>query len=113
MAHEPIDQKIEHTLLLIKKIWVVCLLALYAACLYNESLFPGFREQPLEGEEIFWKVQRVLYFGLMGLGLLVDIMQTRTDRSKAFMYLFASLMLGGLATLISASQFKFVHYLLG
>jgi len=48
------EQKIEDTLVLLKKCWVLVLFALYAACLYNEFRFPGLRQEPLEGEEILW-----------------------------------------------------------
>ncbi|CCQ90702.1 membrane hypothetical protein [Nitrospina gracilis 3/211] len=111
--NEPSIQKIDETLTLLKKIWVVFLIALYAACIYNELRFPGFREEPLKGEENLWNIQRVLYFGLLGLGLLTDIVQTRIDRDKAFMYLFASLLLGGLSTLVGATQFKVFNFILG
>lgn len=104
----------EETLILLKKIWVFFLVGLYAACLYNEYRFPGMREdEPLEGEAILLKIQRVFFFGLMGLGLLTDIVQIRIDRSKAFLYLFASLILGGLCNLIAMGQMKVLRFLLG
>jgi len=110
---ETSTRKIEDTLSLLKKIWVVFLIGLYAACIYNEYRFPGFREEPMEGEEGLWQIQRVLYFGLLGLGLLTDIVQTRIDRNKAFMFLFASLIMGGLSTLVGATQFKVFDFILG
>ncbi|CAI2719124.1 hypothetical protein [Nitrospina watsonii] len=114
MTDDPSSTRnIEDTLSLLKKVWVVFLLGLYAACIYNELRFPGFREEPLEGEAGLWKIQRVLYFGLLGLGLLTDVVQIRIDRDKAFMYLFASLILGGLSTLIGATQFKVFDSILG
>ncbi len=93
MENDPVKEpQVEATLILLKKIWVFFLVMLYAVCLYNEYRFPGARAaEPLEGEAILWKIQRVLFFGLMGLGLLADIVQIRIDRSKAFLYLFASL----------------------
>ena len=113
MEHEPLQHKIEDTLLLMKKFWVLILLGLYAACLYNEYRFPGFREEPLEGEAILWKMQRVLYLGLLGLGLLIDIVQARIDRDKAFIFLFASLILGALSTLATSAQFRIFSTIFG
>jgi len=112
MEKDPVKEpQVEETLILLKKIWVFFLVGLYAACLYNEYRFPGVREgEPLEGEAILWKIQRVLFFGLMGLGLLVDIVQIRIDRSKAFLYLFASLILGGLCNLIAMGQMKLLNF---
>ena len=115
MDNQPAPEpQLEETLMLLKKIWVVFLVGLYTACLYNEYIFPGIREgEPLAGEAIWWNIERVLFFGLMGLGLLTDIVQIRIDRSKAFLYLFASLMLGGLCNLIAMGQMKVLRIFIG
>ena len=110
MENDPAKEpQVEETLILLKKIWVFFLVGLYAVCLYNEYRFPGTRE----GEDILWKVERVIFFGLMGLGLLADIVQIRIDRSKAFLYLFASLVLGGLCNLIAMGQMKVFRFIFG
>lgn len=106
-------EKYDYTLQLLKTLWTLFLIALYAACFYNEYRFPGFRDEPLEGELVFWQIQRVFYFALIGLGFLTDLVQMRMDRKKAFMYLFASLILGGLATVIGAWQFRIVQGVFG
>jgi hypothetical protein len=115
MENDPVKEpQVEATLILLKKIWVFFLVMLYAVCLYNEYRFPGAREaEPLEGEGILWKIQRVLFFGLMGLGLLTDIVQIRINRGKAFLYLFASLVLGGLCNLIAMGQMKIFQFIFG
>ena len=107
------EDKIGETLNLLKKIWVFFLIGLVAACFYNEARFPGFRDQPLAGEAYLWKIERVLFFGLLGLGLLTDIVQTRRDREKAFLFLFASLIMGGMSTVVGAYQFRVFDYFLG
>ncbi len=107
------DEQFDYTLTLLKKIWVVLVIGLYALCFYNEYKFPGAHIQPLKGEEILWKMERVLYFGLLGVGVLTDIVQMRLDRNKAFLFLFASLILGGLSTSIGALHFKSVQFLFG
>jgi hypothetical protein len=115
MENDPVKEpQVEATLILLKKIWVFFLVGLYAICLYNEYRFPGVREgEPLDGEAILWNIERVIFFGLMGLGLLTDIMQIRVDRSKAFLYLFASLVLGGLCNLFAMGQMKVFRFILG
>ena len=107
------ENKVEETLILLKKIWVFFLIGLIAACFYNEAQFPGFRDEPLEGEAFLWKIERVLFFGLLGLGLLVDIVQSRLDREKAFLFLFLSLILGGVSTMVGAFQYRVFDYFLG
>ena len=115
MENDPVrEPQVEETLILLKKIWVFFLVILYAACLYGEYRFPGIREgEPLEGEAILWKIQRVLFFGLMGLGLLTDIVQIRIDRKKAFLFLFASLVLGSICNLIAMGQMKLFNFFMG
>ena len=107
------ENQIEVTLNLLKKIWVFFLIGLVAACFYNEARFPGFRDEPLAGEAFLWKIERVLFFGPLGLGLLTDIVQSRVDREKAFLFLFLSLILGGMSTVVGAYQFRVFDYFLG
>lgn len=115
MENDPVKEpQVEATLILLKKIWVFFLVALYATCLYNEFRFPGVREgKPLEGEAILWKIERVIFFGLMGLGLLTDIVQIRIDKRKAFLFLFASLVLGGICNLVAMGQMKVFRLIFG
>jgi len=107
------ERNIDETLDLLKKVWVLMAIGLYALCYYNELKFPGFREEPLPGEDILWKMERVLYFGLLAVGVLTDVVQMRIDRSKAFMYLFASLIVGGVSTLVASMQYKILMQFFG
>ncbi|NIQ00303.1 MAG: hypothetical protein GWM98_07600 [Nitrospinaceae bacterium] len=109
----PKEPQVEETLILLKKIWVLFLIGLYAACIYNEYIFPGLREEPLKGEEVLINVQRVLFFALMALGVLTDIVQIRIDQKKAFMFLFLSLILGGLCNLMAIAQVGLMRMLSG
>ena len=114
MENGPVKEpQVEETFMLLKRIWVCFLVGLYAICLYNEYRFPGMRKEPLPGEDILWKIERVIFFGLMGLGLLTDIVQIRIDRAKAFLYLFASLILGGLCSPIAVGQVKVFRFIFG
>ena len=96
------------TLELLHKIWTLFLIGIYFTCFMNEYYFPGFRDEPLKGEFIFWKIQRVLFFCLMALGFLTDIVQIRIDRSKAYLFLLFSIILGGLSSLLGAYQFRVI-----
>ena len=107
------NSSIYEMLHLLQKLWALVLVLIYFACFMNEYHYPGFREEPLEGEAIYWKIQRVLFFGLMGLGFLADVVQMRIDRTKAYFYLFMSLILGGLSGVIGAYQYRFLDAFLG
>jgi hypothetical protein len=102
------QEKIAQTLTLLHRVWALFLIAVYFAGFMDEYHFPGNREKPLEGEAILWNVQRVLFFGLMFVGFLIDLVQMREDRNKAFLFLLLSLLLGGFSSWISAIQCKIV-----
>jgi hypothetical protein len=105
-----IDKLSEATILL-KKIWVVFLIGLYSASFLNEYHFPGVREKPLDGEKVLWQIQQVIFFGLMFLGLLVDLVEMRIDRKRAFRFMVISLLMGGLSTWVGAFHFKLFSYI--
>lgn len=107
------QEKLADTLVLLKRVWTLFLIAIYFIGFMNEYHFPGMREEPLEGEAILWNAQRVLFFGLMFVGFLVDAVQMREDRQKAFLFLFLSLVLGGLSSWIPAIQFHAIAYVFG
>ena len=100
------DEKTAQALELLKKVWVLFLVALYMCGFYTELHFPGVREKPLVQEKVLMDAQKVLFFGLMVVGFLVDMVQMREDRNKAFIFLFLSLFLGGLAGVIGGLQFQ-------
>ena len=101
--------RLEETLIFLQTIWILFLAALYLTCFYDEYRFPGQKTTPEEGEEVLWLVQNVLFFGMMGLGFLADVVQMRIDRAKAFIFLAASLILGGMASMVGALQFRVVR----
>ncbi len=106
------NEKLEETLQFIKLMWALFMAALYLTCFIDEYRFPGERSKPLDGEEDIWMVQNVLFFGLMGLGFLADLVQIKIDKTKAFLFLAMSLVLGGLASTIGALQFRIIKKLL-
>ncbi len=97
--------EMEETLLTLRKVWVLFLAGLYFSCFMNEHYYPGFRTDPLPGEEYFWKLERVLLFALMGVGFMIDLVQMRVEQRKAFHFLFLSLVLGTLSNILGAVQY--------
>jgi len=105
------QEKTAETLALLHRVWALFLIAVYFAGFMDEYHFPGNRSEPLEPEAILWNVQRVLFFGLMFVGFLIDLVQMREDRHKAFLFLFLSLLLGGFSGWISTIQCKILFQL--
>jgi len=105
--------KFAETTTLMKKIWVVFLIGLYSASFLNEYHFPGMREKPLEGEEVLWQIQQVIFFGLMFLGLLIDLVEMRIDRNRSFRFLILSLVMGSLSGFVGSLHYKMFSHLTG
>ncbi len=99
-------EKIAETLILLHHVWALFLIAVYFSGFMDEYHFPGNRVEPLATEAILWNVQRVLFFGMMFVGFLIDLVQMREDRNKAFLFLFLSLLLGGFSGWITTLQCK-------
>ncbi len=108
-----IDERYLETVILLQKVWVFFLIALYFAGFMTEYHFPGVREEPLENEKILWNAQRVLFFAVMFAGLLIDVVRMRVDRHKAFVFLLLSLVCGGLSGPVSALQYRFFAAIFG
>ena len=95
--------QIEETKELLLKIWGVLLLGLYGVGFLREKMLV---QQTLEtSEEILPDIAKLLFFALMFVSFLVDIVKMREDRNKAYRFLILSLFLGGLSATISAIQY--------
>ena len=65
------------------------------------------------GRKILGDLQRLFFFSLMGVGVLIDLIRMREDRNKAFIFLLISLLLGGFSGGIGAIQYQAFYYFLG
>ena len=65
------------------------------------------------GRKVLSDLQRLFFFSLMGMGVLIDLVRMRQDRNKAFIFLFLSLLLGSFSGGIGAIQYWVFHYFLG
>ena len=96
--------QIEETKELLLKIWAVLLLGLYGVGFLHEKMLV---QQTLEAsEEILPDIAKLLFFALMFVSFLVDIVEMREDRNKAYRFLILSLFLGGLSATISSIQYR-------
>ncbi|PIQ97751.1 MAG: hypothetical protein COV67_02610 [Nitrospinae bacterium CG11_big_fil_rev_8_21_14_0_20_56_8] len=103
------DEKIVQTLVLLYRVWTLMLIALYGVGVMSAYYFP----EPVEAgaaaakpEEVLINIQRVLFFGLMAVGVLIDLVRMREDRHQAFIFLLLSLVAGGFSSWITAFQYK-------
>jgi hypothetical protein len=103
--------QIEETKELLLKIWAVLLLGLYGVGILHEKMLV---QQTLEAsEEILPDIAKLLFFALMFVSFLVDIVEMREDRNKAYRFLLLSLFLGGLSATISSIQYHTWAWIFG
>ena len=103
--------QIEETKELLLKLWAVLLLGLYGVGFLHEKMLV---QQTLEAsEEILPDIAKLLFFALMFVSFLVDIVEMREDRNKAYRFLILSLFLGGLSATISAIQYHTWAWIFG
>ena len=103
--------QIEETKELLLKIWAVLLLGLYGVGFLHEKMLV---QQTLEAsEEILPDIAKLLFFALMFVSFLVDIVEMREDRNKAYRFLILSLFLGGLSATVSSIQYHTWAWILG
>ena len=103
--------QIEETKELLLKIWAVLLMGLYGVGFLHEKMLV---QQTLEAsEEVLPDIAKLLFFALMFVSFLVDIVEMREDRNKAYRFLLLSLFLGGLSATISAIQYHTWAWIFG
>jgi hypothetical protein len=103
--------KIEETRELLLKIWSVLLLGLYGVGFLHEKMLV---QQTLESsEEILPDIAKLLFFAFMFISFLIDIVEMRENRNKAYRFLLLSLFLGGISATISAMQYHTWAWMLG
>jgi hypothetical protein len=103
--------QMEETRELLLKIWSVLLLGLYGIGYLHEKMLV---QQTLEAsKEILPDIGKLLFFALMFVSFLIDIVEMRGDRNKAYRFLLLSLLLGGLSATISAMQYHAWAWILG
>jgi hypothetical protein len=64
-------------------------------------------------ESVLPDVGKVLFLGLLFVAFLIDIVEMRENKDKAYQFLFLSLIAGGFSATISAMQYHLLAGLLG
>ena len=107
MASFNIDQTRE----LLLKIWSILLMGLYVVGFLREKMLV--QQAEALKVDVLSDVAKLFFFALMFVAFLIDIVEMREDKEKAYRFLFLSLMLGGLSATISAMQYHALSWILG
>ena len=107
MASFNIDQTRE----LLLKVWSILLMGLYVVGFLREKMLAQ-QAEALKAD-VLPDVAKLFLFALMFVAFLIDIVEMREDKEKAYRFLFLSLMLGGLSATITAMQYHVLYWVLG
>ena len=103
--------KIEQTRELLLKVWTVLLMGFYGVGFLHEKMLV---EQVEELKaDVLPDVAKLLFFALMFVAFLIDIVEMREDKDKAYRFLFLSLILGGFSATISSMQYHALAWVIG
>ena len=104
--------KLKQTEQFMLMLWAFFLIVLYACSFLTEYHFPH-EEEVVLGRKVLSDLQRLFFFSLMGMGVLIDLVRMREDRNKAFVFLLLSLLLGGFSGGVGAIQYQVFHFVAG
>ena len=102
---------INQTRELLLKVWSVLLMGLYGIGFLREKMLV--QQAEALKVDVLSDVAKLFFFALMFVAFLIDIVEMREDKEKAYRFLFLSLMLGGLSATISAMQYHALSWILG
>ena len=104
---------LDETKILLRQVWAFMLMGLYGIGGFQGHTVNLQVEALLAAESILPDVAKVLFFGLLFVSFLIDIVEMREDKDKAYQFLFLSLVVGGLSATISAMQYQVIMWIAG
>ena len=107
MASYNVDQTRE----LLLKVWSILLMGLYVVGFLREKML--IQQAEALKADVLPDVAKLFLFALMFVAFLIDIVEMREDKEKAYRFLFLSLILGGFSATISAMQYHVLFWVLG
>ena len=107
------DINLDATKILLRQVWAFMLMGLYGIGVFQERAVTLQAEAAQATESILPDVAKVLFLGLLFVSFLIDIVEMREDKDKAYQFLFLSLITGGLSATISAMQYHALAGILG
>ncbi len=87
------------------------LMGLYGIGIFQARMLSFQSDAVTAQESILPDVSKVIFFGLLFVSFLIDIVEMREDKDKAYQFLFLSLIAGGLSAPVSALQFQVITWL--
>ena len=107
------DINLDETKILLRQVWAFMLMGLYGIGVFQERAVTLQVEAAQATESILPDVAKVLFLGLLFVSFLIDLVEMREDKDKAYQFLFLSLIAGGLSATISAMQYHALAGILG
>ena len=105
--------KLKETEQFMLMLWAFFLIVLYTCSFLTEYHFSHEEEEMELGRKVLSDLQRLFFFSLMGVGVLIDLVRMREDRNKAFIFLLLSLLLGGFSGGVGAIQYQVFYFIAG
>ncbi len=96
---------LSETKILLRQVWAFMLMGLYGIGVFQERAVTLQAEGVLATESVLPDVAKVIFLGLLFVAFLIDIVEMREDKDKAYQFLFLSLIAGGLSATTSAMQY--------
>ena len=107
------NYELEETKLILRRVWVFMLIALYGIGIFHERSIVLKVATETSTESVLPNMAKVIFFGLLFVSFLMDIVEMREDRNKAYRFLLLSLVVGGASALISAIQYNTLARIFG
>ena len=111
MKNEGAINKIKETEHFMIMLWVFFLIIIYLCSFLIEYHYQLESTEVVAGEKILNDLKGVFFFGLMGMGFLIDLVRMRENKNKAFIFLLLSLLMGSLSGGIGAIQYQAFNYI--
>lgn len=105
------EYNLEETKILLRQVWAFMLMSLYGIGIFQERWISMQTQEAQAVESILPDVAKVIFFGLVFVSFLIDIVEMREDKDKAYQFLFLSLMVGGISASVSAAQYQVISWL--
>ena len=88
-------------------------MGLYGIGIFQERAVLLQAEASQAAESVLPDVAKVMFFGLIFVSFLIDIVEMREDKNRAYQFLFLSLLAGGLSAPVSALQYQMITWVAG
>jgi hypothetical protein len=107
------SNNLDETKILLRQVWAFMLMGLYGIGGFQEYTVKLQAKALPAAESILPDMAKVLFLGLLFVSFLIDIVEMREDKDKAYQFLFLTLVVGGMSATISAMQYQVFIWVIG